>query len=158
MLKTKVPVTVDEYGANYCLIGPLSKKNASLEVEVCEPEDEEMRECLGQMRKAGVQVVFGHWLIDGAPAVLLFDLESSLHRLNEWKAGIWEAAAIPSPSNDQEMNNAIVFGFLVAWFTGLVHDARFAALRFTFSSTSSDAAPSPSLSTTTSGSLRSASC
>ncbi len=125
VIKTKVPVTVEEYGANYCLIGPLSKKNSSLEVEICEPECHATRTCLDSMRTEGIRVVFGKWLIDGAPSVILFDLESVLYRLNEWKVNIWELASIPSPSNDQEMNDYILFGYLVAWFMGLVRDICF---------------------------------
>lgn len=115
-------MTVEEYGSRYCLIGPLSKRNSSLEVEVCEPSCPIMAACLKQMRDSGVRVVFGKWLIDGSPSVILFDLESVLNRLNEWKSNLWEVAKIPSPSNDQEMNNAILFGYLVAWFLGLVRN------------------------------------
>lgn len=115
-----MPVTVEEYGDNYCLIGPLSKKNSSLEVEVCDPECPLMKECISLMRMEGVRVIFGKWLIDGAPSVILFDLESVIFRLNEWKANIWELSSIPAPSNDQEMNDAILFGYLVSWFIGLV--------------------------------------
>jgi glycogen(starch) synthase len=120
VLKTKVPITVEEYGNRYCLIGPLSKKNSSLEVEICEPEDSLIQECLNEMRCNGVKVLFGKWLVDGSPSVILFDLEAVIHRLNEWKSDLWNFAGIPSPSNDQEMNDAIIFGYLNAWFLGLV--------------------------------------
>jgi len=50
--------------------------------------------------------------------VLLFDLGSAWHRLNEWKSDLWNVAKIPSPAEDKEMNDAIVFGYLVAWFFG----------------------------------------
>ena len=123
-MKTKVPITVEEYGSRYCLIGPLSKKNSSLEVEICDSEDITIQECLSEMRNYGVKVYFGKWLIDGSPSVILFDLESMTHRLNEWKGDLWTIAGIPCPSNDQEMNDAIVFGYLNAWFLDLVIIAR----------------------------------
>lgn len=121
VLKTKVPITVEEYGNRYCLIGPLSKKNSSFEVEICEPENALIRNCLEEMRFSGVKVLSGKWLVEGSPSVILFDLEAMLHRLNEWKSDLWNIAGIPSPSNDQEMNDAIIFGYLNAWFLGLVH-------------------------------------
>lgn len=120
VLKTKVPITVEEYGNRYCLIGPLSKKNSSLEVEICEPEDVLIQECIEEMRCNGVKVLFGKWLVDGSPSVILFDLENMVHRLHEWKGDLWKVTGIPSPSNDQEMNDAIIFGYLNAWFLGLV--------------------------------------
>ena len=120
VIRTKVPVTVEEYGKRYCLIGPQSKKNSCLEVESCDPEDPILKKCLKSMRDDGVKIVYGTWLVDGSPSVILFDLESMAHRLNEWKADLWNISGIPSPSNDSEMNEAVIFGYLTAWFLGLV--------------------------------------
>jgi glycogen(starch) synthase len=39
-------------------------------------------------------------------------------RMNEWKTDLWNLAGIPSPPNDHENNEAIVFGYIVAWFLG----------------------------------------
>jgi glycogen(starch) synthase len=69
---------------------------------------------------SGVKFLFGRWLIEGAPLVLLFDIGASYHRMNEWKADLWNTAGIPSPSNDFETNEAIIFGYLVSWFFGEV--------------------------------------
>lgn len=120
VLKTKVPITIEEYGKCYCLIGPLSKTNSSFEVELCEPEDIFLKESLNEMRDAGLKVSFGKWLIEGSPSVILFDLEAVIHRLNEWKSDLWNLSKIPCPSNDQEMNDAVLFGYLTEWFIGLV--------------------------------------
>jgi glycogen(starch) synthase len=43
-----------------------------------------------------------------------------MNRLDEWKGDLWTKAGIPSPPNDFEMNEAIVFGYLVTWFLGEV--------------------------------------
>ena len=103
------------------MIGPLCKKNSSLEVEICDTDDTNIGECLSEMRNSGVKVSFGKWLIDGSPSVILFDLESTANSLNEWKADLWSVAGIPCPSNDQEMNDAILFGYMNVWFLGLVN-------------------------------------
>lgn len=118
VIKTKVPVTVHEYGDRYCLIGPLSYKTAPMEVERLEPPNKEIRETLENMEKYGVKYLFGRWLIEGAPYVLLFDTGSVANKLDEWKGDLWNVAGIPSPPNDQETNEAILFGYLVAWFLG----------------------------------------
>ena len=126
-MKTKVPSTVEEFNNRYCLIGPLSKKNSSLEVEECIAEDEIINECLNEMRCSGIKILFGKWLIDGSPSVILFDLESAYFKLNEWKTDLWNVAGIPSPSNDKEMNDSILFGYLTAWYLGLVFTLYFTA-------------------------------
>ncbi|KEI42074.1 glycosyltransferase family 3 protein [Mixia osmundae IAM 14324] len=118
VIKTKAPVTCAEYGNRYCLIGPLSYKSAPMEVEAAEPDTPELRDTLASMRERGVKYLYGRWLIEGGPRVLLFDTGSVLHRLDEWKADIWNVAGIPTPSHDTETNETILLGYLVAWFLG----------------------------------------
>ncbi|WVQ76064.1 hypothetical protein IAR50_005701 [Cryptococcus sp. DSM 104548] len=118
VIKTKVPVTVREYGDRLCLIGPLSYKSAPVEVEAEEPEPGPFADTLKSMQERGVKLLYGRWLIEGAPRVLLFDTGSCYNRLDEWKTDLWNLAGIPSPPNDHETNEAIVFGYMVAWFLG----------------------------------------
>lgn len=82
-------------------------------------------ECLKEMQSEGVKVVYGRWLVDDSPPAILFDLEGSKHRLNEWKSNFWTVAQIPSPSNDKEFHESILFGYLTAWFIGLVKNNLF---------------------------------
>ena len=72
------------------------------------------------MQERGIQLMYGRWLIEGAPRVLLIDTGTGYRWLDEWKADLWAAAGIPSPVGDHETNEAIVFGYLVAWFLGEV--------------------------------------
>ncbi|KAG8903419.1 hypothetical protein FRB99_003314 [Tulasnella sp. 403] len=118
VIKTKVPVTVSEYGDRYTLLGPLSYKSAPMEVEPCEPTDPHMVATIKSLKDKGVKLLYGRWLIDGAPKVLLFDTGSKYDQLDEWKGDLWNLAGIPTPPNDHETNETIVFGYLVAWFLG----------------------------------------
>ncbi|EJD38148.1 glycogen synthase [Auricularia subglabra TFB-10046 SS5] len=119
VIKTKVPVTVSEYGDRYCLIGPLSYKTAPMEVEPMEPTgDPALADTLQSMKDRGVKLLYGRWLVEGAPRVLLFDTGSQYSRLDEWKGDLWNLAGIPTPPHDHETNETIVFGYLVAWFLG----------------------------------------
>jgi len=113
-----VPVTVSEYGDRYTLIGPLSYKSAPMEVEAQEPTDPAVKATIDSMRSRGIKILYGRWLIEGAPRVLLFDTGSAYSFLDEWKGDLWNLAGIPTPPNDHETNETIVFGYLVAWFLG----------------------------------------
>ena len=62
------------------------------------------------------KVVFGRWLIEGYPKVLLFDIKSAAWKLDEWKREIWDSSHIGIPWHDKESNDSIIFGFLTAWF------------------------------------------
>jgi len=72
------------------------------------------------MQSRGIKMLYGRWLIEGAPRVLLFDTGSAWSRLDEWKGDLWSVAGIPAPPGDHETNETIVFGYLVAWFLGEV--------------------------------------
>lgn len=120
VIKSKVPVTVSEFGDRYTLIGPLSYKSAPMEVEAEEPSDPHIASTLQSMRVKGVKCLYGRWLIDGNPHVLLFDTGSQYHRLDEWKGDLWNLAGIPTPPSDHETNESIIFGYVVAWFLGEV--------------------------------------
>ena len=120
VIKSKVPVTVSEFGDRYTLIGPLSYKSAPMEVEAEEPSDPHIAATLDSMRVKGVKCLYGRWLIDGNPHVLLFDTGSQYHRLDEWKGDLWNLAGIPTPPSDHETNESIIFGYVVAWFLGEV--------------------------------------
>jgi hypothetical protein len=72
------------------------------------------------MNDRGIKTLYGRWLIDGAPRVLLFDTGTGYGYLDEWKGDLWSSAGIPSPPGDSETNEAIVFGYLIAWFLGEV--------------------------------------
>lgn len=89
-----------------------------MEVEAFEPTDPAMIDSLASMRDRGVKILYGRWLIEGAPTVLLFDTSSQHNKLDEWKGDLWNLAGIPTPPNDHETNETIVFGYLVAWFLG----------------------------------------
>ena len=38
--------------------------------------------------------------------------------MDEFKTDLWEIAGVPAPPGDQETNQTVIFGYLVAWFLG----------------------------------------
>ncbi|KAI9777466.1 MAG: glycogen synthase isoform 1 [Geoglossum umbratile] len=72
------------------------------------------------MESRGIDMVYGRWLIEGAPRVLLIDTKTGYRFLDEWKGDLWNTAGIPVPPGDEETNEAVIFGYLVAWFLGEV--------------------------------------
>jgi len=98
----------------------LTDTQAAVEVEPIEPKDPALIATIKSMDDRGVKMMYGRWLIDGAPRVLLFDTGTGYRWLDEWKGDLWSSTGIPSPPGDSETNEAIVFGYLVAWFLGEV--------------------------------------
>jgi glycogen(starch) synthase len=102
------------------ILDVLTVFQAAVEVEAMEPTNPELAATIQSMKDRGIGILYGRWLIEGAPRVLLFDTKTAYGYMNEWKADLWNVASIPSPDNDDETNEAVVFGYLVAWFLGEV--------------------------------------
>src|SRR5271163_2252307 len=96
---------------------------AAVEVEPLSPASGPLKDTIESMHERGIETLYGRWLIEGAPRVLLIDTSTGYRWLDEWKGDLWIAAGIPSPAGDSETNEAIVFGYLVAWFLGEVNHA-----------------------------------
>ncbi|CCE66082.1 hypothetical protein TPHA_0O01130 [Tetrapisispora phaffii CBS 4417] len=127
VLKSKALVTIAQYHDNYTLIGPLNRATYQTEVEELDWENmhshdsdstASIKKVLIRMSERGVRFVYGNWLIEGSPKVILFELNSLSGYLNEWKADLWNLVGIPSPENDNETNDAILLGYVVTWFLG----------------------------------------
>ncbi|EMR08275.1 hypothetical protein PNEG_03440 [Pneumocystis murina B123] len=120
VLKSKAPVTSLEYSYDrYIAIGKFTQSAINFEVEQLSTEDQPiLHKTLQYMKNRGISYTYGRWLIDGAPRVLLFDIGNAFHWLNEWKGDLWNTTGIPSPPDDSETNDAIAFGYIVAWFLG----------------------------------------
>lgn len=59
MIKTKAPVTVEEWGEQYCLMGPYNEACVRTEVEILEPHHYVYRDTINAMRQAGIKVRVG---------------------------------------------------------------------------------------------------
>ncbi|KAI9722969.1 MAG: glycogen synthase isoform 1 [Candelaria pacifica] len=118
VIKSKAPVTTAEYGDRYTLIGVLNHQSAALEVEPLTPHIPELAASITAMQERGIHLVYGRWLIEGAPRVLLIDTKSGYPFLDEWKTDLWNTAGIPVPPGDDETSEAVAFGYLVTWFLG----------------------------------------
>ncbi|KAH8875614.1 Glycogen [starch] synthase isoform 1 [Schistosoma japonicum] len=116
VIRTKAGSAVEELGDRYVLLGPLNEVCMRTEVDVTEPTNEALKRTIKAMRAHDTKVVFGRWLIEGYPNVVLFDIGSSAWRIDSWKKELWESCNIGIPVHDSECNDAVIFGALVAWF------------------------------------------
>ena len=89
-------------------------------MEELSPTNPELAASMASMKERGIDLIYGRWLIEGAPRILLIDTKTGYGWLDEWKADLWNTAGIPSPPGDDETNEAVVFGYLVTWFLGEV--------------------------------------
>jgi glycogen(starch) synthase len=115
VIRTKAQISKEELGEQYCLIGPYRENMVRTEVEVEEPKECIFSEVINTLKEYGIRVIYGHWLIEGYPRVLLIDFGSAAWKLDEWKRDFWNICNIGIPWHDTEANDAIIFGYCVAW-------------------------------------------
>eukprot|EP00041_Stephanoeca_diplocostata_P027363 m.751157 g.751157 ORF g.751157 m.751157 type:complete len:711 (-) comp23165_c0_seq2:3337-5469(-) len=122
VIKTKTETTVKELGEQYCLLGPYKSDTAKMQLEEHDLPDASAYPALAatiqSMRDRGIVIHFGRWLVPGAPKVVLFDMDSTAPHINNWKHDLFEKTRIGCPDSDGDAQNAIVFGYLCAWFLG----------------------------------------
>ncbi|CAG9532144.1 unnamed protein product [Cercopithifilaria johnstoni] len=119
VLRSKAPISTEEYGDQYCMLGPLREGKWELEVEQIAPESQHIATAIQKLKENDFKTVYGRWLIDGYPKVILFDLGSGSRKMNDWKHEIYERNfryQIGVPHEDIESNDAVIFGFMVAMF------------------------------------------
>ncbi|RWS29539.1 putative glycogen [starch] synthase-like protein [Leptotrombidium deliense] len=116
VIRSKAEITVDELGDQYFMLGPYREELVRTEVEILEPSTNALKESIKALNIYGIRIVYGRWLIDGYPQVILFDIGSASYKLDEWKSDFWNTCNIGIPFHDRESNDAIIFGYCVSWF------------------------------------------
>jgi len=116
VIRSKASISVKELGNKYILLGPLKPSHVH-EVEVFSPPPcSALYRSTQVARRKGWNVLVGKWLIDGSPTVVLFDIGSAAHNMNQWKQELYENTHIGVPHADVECNDIIILGFMMAQF------------------------------------------
>lgn len=115
VIRSKAPVSVEEFGDRFIMLGPYKPQTANVEFEEMELPDNALKKAVLQMRSHGLGVFYGRWLVAGYPQVILFDMGSVSSRLGEFRSAFYNDTSISVPFEDVECNDAILFGNLVVW-------------------------------------------
>ncbi len=116
VLRSKVPVMMEQWGSQYLLIGPYEPETSPAEFEELPPEGI-FGQAVERMRSWGHQGVrYGRWLVTGQPRVVLLDYRNAITKLGEIKYLLWEHHHIPTPPADNLIDNVVAFGYMVEQF------------------------------------------
>ncbi|MDB5262736.1 MAG: glycoside transferase family protein [Adhaeribacter sp.] len=116
VIRSKVPSMMQTWGDCYCLIGPYFHHNAQAEFEPTDDYSGPFGQAVLKMRNMGFEVHYGHWLVTGSPLVVLLNPYSVYDRLGDIKFALWHNHHIPTPGNDDLLNQVEAFGFLAKTF------------------------------------------
>ena len=82
VIRSKIPEYSRQWGDNYCLIGPLVGQNVKAEIDEIKDDPSPIGTAVSNLKKAGLIIVYGTWLVTGRPRVILIDIQSSLENID----------------------------------------------------------------------------
>ena len=109
VIRSKVPVMVEKWGDNYCLLGPLLNKDLFAEFEEHTTQDNIFGKTAAALKRKGFNVKYGRWLVYGRPQVILLDPHDAFYRLNEIKAEYKKQHDIEYRNNDDLYHQVLGF-------------------------------------------------
>ncbi|SOE21835.1 glycogen(starch) synthase [Spirosomataceae bacterium TFI 002] len=112
VIRSKVPAMVEEWGDNYCLIGPYFAETAGVEFEEIE-DDSSFCKTAQNLNKAGFEVKYGRWLVTGRPRIILLKFDKSLEDINNLKYKLWEHHQISTINSEPLVDKVIAFGDMI---------------------------------------------
>ncbi|MFN4241758.1 MAG: glycogen synthase [Tepidisphaerales bacterium] len=113
VLRSKAPSMIARWGDRYTLVGPYNPRTAAMEFEATPPEGL-LAEAIDVLRREGLTVHHGRWLVTGRPRVLLIDHRSRFGELHNDKYWLWKDHGIGTDKDDGEVNEVVAFGFACA--------------------------------------------
>jgi glycogen synthase len=112
VIRSKVPAMVEEWGDNYCLIGPYFAETAAVEFEEIE-DDSSFCKTAANLNAAGYQAKYGRWLVTGRPRIILLKFDKSLQDINNLKYKLWEDHQISTINAEALVDKVIALGDII---------------------------------------------
>jgi len=117
VIRSKVPSMVEEWGENYCLIGPYFQNTAMVEFEPIEDlEESYFGRIVKRMQEMGYEVHYGRWLVTGKPKIVLLDFKNQLYKSNDLKHALWNKHQISTLNAEPLVDQVIVLGEMIRVF------------------------------------------
>src|SRR6218665_635619 len=117
VIRPKVPSMVEEWGENYCLIGPYFQNTAMVEFEPIEDlEESYFGRIVKRMQEMGYEAHYGRWLVTGKPKIVLLDFKNLLYKSNDLKHNLWNRHQISTLNAEALVDQVIVLGEMIRIF------------------------------------------
>lgn len=116
VIRSKVPSMVEEWGDNYCLIGPYFPQTASIEFERIDDDDSVFAQVAYKLQEEGVKAYYGRWLVTGNPNIILLDFEDLKSNLDSLKYNLWENHKISTLNSETLVGSVLAFGSMITQY------------------------------------------
>jgi glycogen(starch) synthase len=116
VVASKAAEMVKRYGERYFLVGPYFPQKAVGVFEESVPPPE-CKKCFEDLKKEGIDVHTGTWLVKGSPRVMLIDFTEFAKQKNDVKRVLWEKFGIDSLNTEYyDFDEPVLW----SWATGRV--------------------------------------
>ncbi|MES2731160.1 MAG: glycosyltransferase [Bacteroidota bacterium] len=113
VIRSKTPSMVNDWGDNYCLVGPYVHNRMPAEFEPADDYDDPFGRSVLRLREMGFEAYYGFWLVSGRPRVVLISPFSAYGNLANIKYLLWEQHGIRTVGYDEMVDQVIAFGNVV---------------------------------------------
>lgn len=112
VIKSKVPYVKERWQDQYCTLGPQTKSELPVEFQATTEPDDPFARAAAALEANGMKVNYGFWLIPGKPKVVLFDISSVRHKLNDIKM-LYRTQHQLTLRNEALVDDVMLFGHMV---------------------------------------------
>lgn len=112
VIRSKLPATVERWGDNYCLLGPVVNKDIEVEFEPSNETTSPLGKAVSAMREMGYEVKYGRWLVTGRPLTVLLNPENAHNRIGDIKQRYFKNVGISQRNNDNLYDSVLEWGDL----------------------------------------------
>jgi glycogen(starch) synthase len=119
VLESKSDCMESQYEDNYFLIGPFLGESSFTQFEPKELPDF-LKKAEEELKKVGIEIHYGRWLIGPEPQVILVDFKNYLPEINKIKETLWDWYGIDSITASFDFNEPVAWSWAVGKFLEIV--------------------------------------
>lgn len=110
VIRSKLPATIEKWGSNYCLLGPMVNPDVDIEFDPLSETTTPLGQAVSKMREMGYEVKYGRWLVTGRPLTVLLNPENAHSRLDAIKKRYYKNHNITLRNHDGLYDGVLEWG------------------------------------------------
>lgn len=120
VIRSKISALIEQWGDNYCLLGPSVNPNINAEFDPIQEGDDAIIRTVKNMRNLGYDVKYGRWLVTGRPKVVLLNPENVKNRLSNLQKHYHENHKIDILKDHELLNEMLLWADMCRTFFTLL--------------------------------------
>lgn len=119
VIQSKTPYIIKRWKEQYCVLGPVLNDTIPFEFQATNDFSDPYGKAVLNMRAAGFEVHYGHWLIDGKPKAILINIKQAYSKMYAIKKELTEHYQLYIPDSGYEselVHEVVAFSYLIRTF------------------------------------------